>query len=94
MGLFKALSKSNNVIPIFIFDTNILSKLPVDDPRIQIIYDKLESINESLNLIIALLQFENLKFLYFFYHSLCLSPQNENSIFSYLKIINYELWQY
>tara|TARA_B110000003_G_scaffold63194_3_gene63653 strand:- start:9277 stop:10575 length:1299 start_codon:yes stop_codon:yes gene_type:complete len=49
VGLFKALSKSNNVIPIFIFDTNILSKLPVDDPRIQIIYDTLESINESLN---------------------------------------------
>jgi deoxyribodipyrimidine photo-lyase len=49
VGLFKALSKSNKVIPIFIFDTNILSKLPIDDPRIQIIYDALESINELLN---------------------------------------------
>ena len=49
VGLFKALSESDKVIPIFIFDTNIISKLPLDDPRIQIIYDALESINETLN---------------------------------------------
>ncbi|MDG2371309.1 MAG: deoxyribodipyrimidine photo-lyase [Flavobacteriaceae bacterium] len=49
-GLYNALSDNNKVIPIFIFDTNILNKLAVDDPRIKIIYDALEKINNKLKI--------------------------------------------
>ncbi len=47
-GLFKALSGSEKVLPIFIFDTNIIDELPRDDSRISFIYAQLDSINESL----------------------------------------------
>ena len=48
VGLFNALSESESVIPIFIFDSNIIDKLPNNDPRIKIIYDALESMNNIL----------------------------------------------
>ena len=47
-GLHEALKSSNPVIPVFIFDKNILDELPGDDPRINFIYDSLEKINNLL----------------------------------------------
>ncbi len=40
-GLFKALKSGNTVYPVFIFDTNILSKLPKNDQRIIFIHQEI-----------------------------------------------------
>ena len=37
------------VLPLFIFDQNIIDELPKDDARISFIYDSLKSINQELN---------------------------------------------
>lgn len=47
-GLFEALSNDNNVLPVFIFDKNILNELPKDDARVTFIYGLLEGINSRL----------------------------------------------
>ncbi len=47
-ALYFALSQKENVLPIFIFDENILEELPIDDPRVQFIYKSLEQINQQL----------------------------------------------
>jgi deoxyribodipyrimidine photo-lyase len=47
-ALFYALSEKEKVLPIFIFDTNILSELPKDDARVTFIYHLLENINNEL----------------------------------------------
>lgn len=46
-GLYHALQKGN-VLPIFIFDPNILSELPPDDARVTFIHDLLEKLNRQL----------------------------------------------
>lgn len=46
-GFFNALQQSSAVMPIFIFDTNILSKLPnPNDARVTFIYECLQSIQQ------------------------------------------------
>lgn len=48
-GLFHALRESDEVLPIFIFDTEILSKLSnPNDFRVQFIHEQLEFINQEL----------------------------------------------
>ncbi|MGC6490549.1 MAG: cryptochrome/photolyase family protein [Flavobacteriales bacterium] len=47
-GLYQALKQSKSVIPIFIFDTNILSKLGTDDKRVSLLFDRLETLNQEL----------------------------------------------
>ncbi|TLX78345.1 deoxyribodipyrimidine photo-lyase [Labilibacter sediminis] len=54
-ALNQALSSEKNILPIFIFDEQIIGELPKDDARITFIYDnllkihqKLQSINSSL----------------------------------------------
>jgi len=47
-GLFKALNSRQKVIPIFIFDEEILDKLPKDDARVSFIYDTLLNIDKAL----------------------------------------------
>lgn len=47
-GLHEALNGSFPVLPIFIFDDNILDELPKDDARLTFIYDSLSSINDTL----------------------------------------------
>ncbi len=48
-GLFHALKSSDKVLPIFIFDTNILDKLEdSSDKRVNFIYDTLEQLNQRL----------------------------------------------
>ena len=48
VGLFHALSQKDKLIPLFIFDTNIIDHLPKDDSRISFIYNQLRKINEEL----------------------------------------------
>lgn len=47
-GFFEALSADDNVIPIFIFDKNILAELPKDDARVTFIHKLLEDIQAKL----------------------------------------------
>ena len=47
-GLFQALSNEENVLPLFIFDKNILEQLPKDDARVNFIHDLLTKINDKL----------------------------------------------
>lgn len=48
-GLYKALESSENVLPIFIFDTEILSKLEnKEDKRVDYIFQALQTLNKYL----------------------------------------------
>jgi deoxyribodipyrimidine photo-lyase len=47
-GLFHALQSGFKVLPIFIFDANILQGLCDDDPWVNFIYERLQTINEKL----------------------------------------------
>lgn len=47
-GLFEALSENEIVVPIFIFDQNILSQLPKHDRRVQFIHSQVEKIKSKL----------------------------------------------
>lgn len=48
IGLFHALNSSNPVLPVFIFDTEILSSFKKDDARVSFIYDQLKQLQEKL----------------------------------------------
>ena len=48
-ALEKALASGLPVLPVFIFDTNIIDELPRDDARISLIHEKLLEINGILN---------------------------------------------
>ena len=47
-GLYQALQGEHPVLPIFIFDENIINELAIDDPRISFIYKQLANINTVL----------------------------------------------
>ena len=47
-GFFQALDKSKSVLPIFIFDTNILDKLNENDRRVSLLFDRLRELNVEL----------------------------------------------
>jgi len=47
-GLFNALSSGLPVLPLFIFDTNILAELERTDPRVTFIHNQLVIINQKL----------------------------------------------
>jgi len=47
-ALFHALQSDSLVIPLFIFDEEILENLPKNDPRVSFIYDSLQNINNQL----------------------------------------------
>jgi len=49
VGLFHALNGPHAVLPIFIFDSDILSKLPKDDARVSFIHDTLQTLNQVLH---------------------------------------------
>ena len=46
-GLYKALSKSSAVVPLFIFDTTILDQLPRNDQRIIFIHQEINRLKEE-----------------------------------------------
>ena len=48
-GLLKALLNSTRVIPVFIFDTSILEKLPKNDARITFIHNEITKIKYAYN---------------------------------------------
>ena len=47
-GLNKVLASGLPVLPVYIFDTNIIDELPADDPRVNFIYDSLFVIDKEL----------------------------------------------
>ncbi|WP_053405621.1 deoxyribodipyrimidine photo-lyase [Persicobacter sp. CCB-QB2] len=47
-GFFQALKAGESVVPVFIFDRQILDELPEDDPRITFIYEQLEHLQKQL----------------------------------------------
>lgn len=47
-GFFKALNSGQKVLPIFVFDSNILSELPKNDARVEFIHKSLFEINDIL----------------------------------------------
>jgi deoxyribodipyrimidine photo-lyase len=47
-GLFEALKSGRKVLPVFIFDTEILSRLPSDDKRVRFIYERINLLNKQL----------------------------------------------
>ncbi|MFZ3574950.1 cryptochrome/photolyase family protein [Tenacibaculum finnmarkense] len=51
VALFNALNSSNKVVPIFIFDEEILDKLPENDARVSFIYQTLEQLDTDLKAI-------------------------------------------
>jgi deoxyribodipyrimidine photo-lyase len=50
VGLFHALQNGESVLPIFIFDQDILSQLPKDDARVTFIHQQLEKIQKQLQI--------------------------------------------
>ena len=48
-GLLKALQNSKDVTPVFIFDSTILDKLPLDDARITFIWNEIVAIKKAYN---------------------------------------------
>ncbi|WP_109300612.1 deoxyribodipyrimidine photo-lyase [Aquimarina sp. AU474] len=49
IGLFRALSGSQAVLPIFIYDKDILDSLSKDDPRVTFIHQTIQKLNLKLN---------------------------------------------
>lgn len=49
VGLFHALNTGENILPIFIFDKEILKKLPKNDARVSFIHKELTNMNEYLS---------------------------------------------
>ncbi len=47
-GLYFALKENENVVPLFIFDEDIIDVLPADDHRVSFIYDALAGMNRRL----------------------------------------------
>ena len=43
-GLYKALKSGYNVLPVFIFDRNILDKLPKNDQRVLFIHEAIKAV--------------------------------------------------
>lgn len=48
VGFLEALKSKNPVLPIFIFDTEILDKLPEDDARVSFIHEQLQQMRKEL----------------------------------------------
>ncbi|WP_350286079.1 deoxyribodipyrimidine photo-lyase [uncultured Croceitalea sp.] len=48
VGLYHALKGSSRVLPIFIFDKEILDKLPKDDARVNFLHNTLQQLNTEL----------------------------------------------
>ena len=59
VALYHALQSEHSVIPLFIFDTDILSSLPKKDARVGFIFDSLQKINTQLNAVGSSLLIKN-----------------------------------
>ena len=47
-GFFEALNSNSEVLPLFIFDKNIIDELPKDDARVSFIHERLDIIDREL----------------------------------------------
>ncbi|MFN2396301.1 MAG: deoxyribodipyrimidine photo-lyase [Bacteroidales bacterium] len=47
-GLYHALKENKNVVPLFIFDTDITESLPEDDARVEFIYENVQHMQNAL----------------------------------------------
>jgi deoxyribodipyrimidine photo-lyase len=59
VALYHALESKHPVIPLFIFDTDILNTLPTNDARVGFIHESLQKINAQLNAIGSSLLIKN-----------------------------------
>jgi len=48
VGFYEALKSDRRVMPIFIFDSEILDKLPKDDARVTFIHETLQTMRQTL----------------------------------------------
>ena len=48
VGLNTALHEGNNVLPLFIFDTDILQRLQKNDARVNFLHNRIEELNRQL----------------------------------------------
>ena len=48
-GLYYALQENDNIVPIFIYDKNILDEIKKNDHRIQFIKNRIDEINKDLS---------------------------------------------
>jgi deoxyribodipyrimidine photo-lyase len=48
VGLYHAIKNETKLLPIFIFDSDILDRLPKDDPRVCFLHQQIEKINQQL----------------------------------------------
>lgn len=48
IGFYEALKSNNPVLPLFIFDTEIIDSLPEDDARITFLFDTLQTMRKTL----------------------------------------------
>ncbi len=47
-GLLAALAQNESVLPLFIFDEQIINELAPDDPRVGFIYESLQVLDDKL----------------------------------------------
>jgi deoxyribodipyrimidine photo-lyase len=48
VGLYHAIKNETKVLPIFIFDSDILDSLPKEDPRVCFLHQRIEELNQQL----------------------------------------------
>jgi deoxyribodipyrimidine photo-lyase len=48
VGLYHAIKNETKLLPIFIFDSDILDRLPKDDPRVCFLHQHIEKLNQQL----------------------------------------------
>ena len=48
VGLYHAIKNETKVVPIFIFDSEILDRLPKEDPRVCFLHEQIEELNQQL----------------------------------------------
>jgi deoxyribodipyrimidine photo-lyase len=48
IGFYEALNSGKSVLPVFIFDSEILDDLPEEDPRVEFIYNTLQNMRKTL----------------------------------------------
>lgn len=48
VGLYELQQQASNILPVFIFDSEILDELNSNDPRVQFIHDELSKLNDQL----------------------------------------------
>ena len=48
VGLYHAVMQESKVLPIFIFDSDILNRLPKEDPRVCFLHQRIDELNQQL----------------------------------------------